>query len=48
MALGAADTLEWAGEEVISFEDTQGTRVRLHFDARTLASQRPRQRAIIR
>jgi glyoxylase-like metal-dependent hydrolase (beta-lactamase superfamily II)/dienelactone hydrolase len=35
MALARADTLEWAGEDVISFEDTQGTRVRLYFEART-------------
>ena len=35
MALARADTLEWSGDDVISFEDSQRTRVRLYFDPRT-------------
>jgi glyoxylase-like metal-dependent hydrolase (beta-lactamase superfamily II) len=35
MALARADTLEWIDEDVISFADPLGTRVRLYFDPRT-------------
>jgi dienelactone hydrolase/glyoxylase-like metal-dependent hydrolase (beta-lactamase superfamily II) len=35
MALARADTLEWIGDDVISFADPLGTRVRLYFDPRT-------------
>jgi dienelactone hydrolase/glyoxylase-like metal-dependent hydrolase (beta-lactamase superfamily II) len=35
MALALAQTLEWVDDDVISFADPLGTRVRLYFDART-------------
>jgi dienelactone hydrolase/glyoxylase-like metal-dependent hydrolase (beta-lactamase superfamily II) len=35
MALARADTLEWAGNDDISFADSLETRVHLHFDPRT-------------
>jgi glyoxylase-like metal-dependent hydrolase (beta-lactamase superfamily II)/dienelactone hydrolase len=35
MALARADTLEWLDDDVISFADPLGTRVRLYFDPRT-------------
>jgi dienelactone hydrolase/glyoxylase-like metal-dependent hydrolase (beta-lactamase superfamily II) len=35
MALARADTLEWLDDDVISFADPLGTRIRLYFDPRT-------------